>query len=330
MKLKAPPKDYRQSLNIKGAVYVRQTRWGLVAQKWPRKRGVGKTPYDKFRQAEFAWVAHQASQPLPVEYDTAVALTKDTLLMPRDLLMMAMYGSALEFSLPDGTILPRFRDVTNNPQYVLDQVTDEVGAMLYRSEEGWIWVNPGNDGSVLFIKDRSPFWGSLPFANGGPTSQRQIAGETASSSAFATKGNRINLTEQLFLDQVQAKIATSAGKNYILNVGKYVGTAVTEFLIDPITIVPSTSANAVLTFNLPEVVQFDAGTDYFISITRDDITGSTSNGVYALNAASFGLPLTQGTDQAIRSTAKPFQVGSTLDFAAVNTGGFALSERFTY
>jgi len=90
---------------IRGIFLVMPWRNGWKAQKWPRRRGPSKNPVSQWYAAQFAYAARWSANPNPLDYATAVAMTKGTDWMPRDLLMRAIYGTAYEVILPDGTIM---------------------------------------------------------------------------------------------------------------------------------------------------------------------------------------------------------------------------------
>lgn len=141
-----------------GSLNTARTRWGAVFKKWPRKRGKATSGYDFYKQTEFALVASWAANPEPIAYQTAIELAKGTDLVPRDMLMRASYGTLYTIIRPDGTEIPSYRMVAPNAQLILDQVTDTIGAMLYRAPIGWVEVAPGNNGQVLAMLDLEPQW----------------------------------------------------------------------------------------------------------------------------------------------------------------------------
>ncbi len=142
----------------RGVYYTRVTKYGIIAQKWPTKGYQAKTPYDYYRNAEFAIAARWAASPISTEYENAVALSHGSTNTWRDLLTSASFGSLIIIEMEDGTTLQQQRNMTNNPQYMLDLVTDVVGSMLYRSSEGWIGIPPGNNGDVLTENNGEPIW----------------------------------------------------------------------------------------------------------------------------------------------------------------------------
>jgi hypothetical protein len=151
-----------QTPRSKGDFIVLATPHGYVAQKWPKKRGPASTPYDLWRHKEFAWVANAVSSPYALDYGTAVEMVKGTTYVPRDFLMMCAYANAYDLYAPDGTKYQRYRDVTNNPQYMLEQLTDTPGAIIYRDTDLWTWLGPANNGYVLTMEDQRPVWKAPP------------------------------------------------------------------------------------------------------------------------------------------------------------------------
>jgi hypothetical protein len=149
----------------RGRILIRDTPFGGVAQKWPRKRGRATSGYDFYRQAEFGWASRAAASPIDLDLLTATEMVKTTTYVPRDFLVMAAYGRAYEIQAPDGTIWENYRDV-NNPQYMLDLLGDTVGAVIYRAEIGWVILPPASNGFVLTMEDGLPVW-QAPSGGGG-------------------------------------------------------------------------------------------------------------------------------------------------------------------
>lgn len=170
----------------KGDFIVLATKNGYVAQKWPKKRGEAKTPYDRWRQAEFAWVANAVSNPFALDYGTAVEMVKGTTYVPRDFLMMCAFANAYVLTSQDGFEWPRYRDVTNNPQYLLEQITSTPGAMLFRDTDLWSWIGPDNNGYVLTMEDQRPVWKAPPASTGAGFLTTVLQRTTNQVSASAT------------------------------------------------------------------------------------------------------------------------------------------------
>lgn len=131
--------------SLRGRVLTRVTPWGIIAQKWPRKRGPARTPYEYYRQSEFGYAARWAASPDALNLASAILLCEGSQNVPRDFLTAANMGVHAAIEMEDGTAFVPNRMVTPNAQLVLDQVTNIPGSWLFRSEQGWIGVlNPAS------------------------------------------------------------------------------------------------------------------------------------------------------------------------------------------
>jgi len=170
----------------RGGFIINDGKFGPYASKWPKKRGKAKTPYDRFRQKEFGIAATMASNPMDLDYICAESSVKGTHLVPRDWLLMCTMGLAYVITLEDGTEYVPYRHVTNNPQYVFEQLTSDPGSIIYRGQDYWYGLNPGNAGQVLTMRDGLPSW---QFVSGGGsnyakrTSLRRTTNQAAQSAA---------------------------------------------------------------------------------------------------------------------------------------------------
>lgn len=169
----------------RGRFVIRDTRWGQVAQKWPKKRPKAKEGGPLWHQQQFARAAVMAANPNPLDLGTAIEMVKGTTYVPRDFLMMCAYGYAYVLQGPDGQLWQTRLDMSSNPQYLLDLVTDTHGSMLYRADYGWIGLDPSSNGYILTMKDGFPEW--LPNAGasvgGAKVTTLQITNDQASVAA---------------------------------------------------------------------------------------------------------------------------------------------------
>lgn len=154
--------------SLRGSIVFRETKWGLVAQAWPRPRKRQKTPAQRYDEASFGWAGHLAASPHPLDYESAVEWVRGTSLLPRDFLTMAALGLAFEIELKDGTVFTPEREMTVNAQLTLDQVTEVYGSIIFRSADGWIGLDPGDQHDVLGIDANGyPAWVVPASAAGG-------------------------------------------------------------------------------------------------------------------------------------------------------------------
>ncbi|MFG0245761.1 MAG: hypothetical protein ACF8MF_06905 [Phycisphaerales bacterium JB052] len=101
-KVELNPLDPGAFPRIRGAFYTRDTRWGPVAQAWPQKRGSTTNPKVYWNQVQFTWAARSASSMDALQQGTAIEMVKGTEYVPRDFLMMCIYGRAYQIEPIDG------------------------------------------------------------------------------------------------------------------------------------------------------------------------------------------------------------------------------------
>jgi hypothetical protein len=150
----------------RGVLNMRNTKHGVVMQKWPEGRGRGTTPYRWYSEQEFIYAARWATDVDALDRETAENLVKGSLYIWRDAIISATYGNFLRITDENGVLLQSSREVAQNPQLILDLVTTEVGAMLFRSSVGWIGITPGNVGQVLTMA-ANPEWQDAAGGGGG-------------------------------------------------------------------------------------------------------------------------------------------------------------------
>ena len=134
---------------VPGQYVIRNTKYGPVMQKWPKKRPEKKSPGAIYAENRWAMACTWASAPDAGQLDSAIVFAKGTMNVPRDFLTMNAYGTHTRFYFDDGTEWTRYRDVTANAQYVLDQVIDEAPAILIRDANGWVGLQPTEGGQAL-------------------------------------------------------------------------------------------------------------------------------------------------------------------------------------
>lgn len=84
-------------------------------------------------------------------------------MVPRDVLQMAAMGVYYEITDEDGNEWKGWRMVQANAQFMLDQVTNVPGSMLYRAPVGWLGLPIGGFGQTLRVGAAGlPEWSSQP------------------------------------------------------------------------------------------------------------------------------------------------------------------------
>ncbi len=153
--------DYqsRRGLRIKGVQYTRIFNGKTVYSKWPQPRGPARSPEQANSQELFglATVVTQYMDPHLTAF--AVTVAKGTQLMPRDVLLLALYNRLFTLVRKDGTkihSMASMQDVSS----ILDVIAQLQGYILVRGETWWEGLPPGNVDYVLKIgPDGFPVWG---------------------------------------------------------------------------------------------------------------------------------------------------------------------------
>lgn len=252
MKIKPANLDPGGITSLRGLVVFRSTRWGVIAQKWPKKRW-HDPPWRKYQQWEFKSAAKIASAPNQWDAATAIVMAKGTDNVPRDFLTAAAMGTLFDIQFADGSTFEPERFMIANAQLTLDQITDTPGAMIYRSPVGWVLVAPGNETDVLQFLAGAPSWQPFEAAGGavasvfgrtgtviavtGDYSAAQISGlgglatldivannRLADMAINTVKGRIGSVGFPIDLTSAQARTALALGNAATLNVGVLAGT----------------------------------------------------------------------------------------------------------
>lgn len=214
---------------------IRETRWGNIAQKWPRKRPKASTPQQQYLRDQFGLAGRMAANPTYLDLETARYLSQDMENPPRDLLTAAMYGKLYQLENPDGTIWP-----------VADHSYPPEPLPPTPPERKKMWE-----------------WGAWDEASTG----------TLSTSSNATKGMRIRNYLPYAFDAVRWRLnAVAVGSTWLstvwlINSSNELVTKISEAYLSP-----PNSNNGVLQFaNSGEI---DVGEDAAFLLTRTDSTAT--------------------------------------------------------
>lgn len=119
-----------------------------VVRRWPGKRP-GGTPKQLAARAAFAAAAALIKQKSSDDYQAALGWSVGTGFTWKDLMTMAAYGTLLESSADSGITYRSYALMTDEVQSLLDSITNEPGAMLVRTTDGWRGLAPGIADEVL-------------------------------------------------------------------------------------------------------------------------------------------------------------------------------------
>lgn len=291
-KVKLANLDPRAFLEVRGSIMLSDTKHGPVVSKWPKKRGKAKTGYDFYRQTEFGAIAKWAANPLDLDLGTAIEMAKGTEQVPRDILMMAMMGLYYVPIGPDGTTYEAAR-MTTNAQYILDQVTFDVGDMLWRAEIGWLGLKPGMPGQVLVSDGTRPYWGGAGPASGGVFAASNTW-QNASTTNYASKGFVIKPLWPFTIIAVWGPVSEVAGQQYKWGLYEISGsnTILAVERLTPSWVAPTTQIIATPAF-FTSPITVSPSKRYVMLHTRMSATNTTSSGLRGGDWDSRGLPLDQ-------------------------------------
>lgn len=325
MKITSKPHDLSQVRQIKGSFYVRQTKHGLVVSTWPKKRPKKRSPYEFYRQGEFAYAASQATKPEPVEYQTAISIAKGTLLMPRDILISAAYGNFWDLEFLDGTPIETRTMVAPNPQLMLDMISDDVGDMLVRTEVGWVALHRGNDGQFLGLVDGLPEWLDPQGGSAGAGYTLTAPPLAISTDAFATKGLIIEPLVDLKMTALSWCMTTAAGMNPTLMVVELNVNTISAILY-PSTVVPLTIGEInILYQTFSTAIAFDVGKRYAILVTDASGTGTRVTQLFSSTAPYNGAPIKNTCQTYIRVANNAPTIGTVLSVGVGTTLKYAFT-----
>jgi hypothetical protein len=177
---------------VPGQFYIRNTKYGPVAQAWPKKRPKRQPPGAIYAQEEWKRAIDFVKTADPQHVQAAMVAADGSLNVARDLLIMSMYGTLTTYFFDDGTEWQRYRDVTVNAQYTLDQVTDDPNSMMWRRTDGWHGIQPTAAGQYVYWDGTEiRFVGGTPPASPQPTlipPGSQLAGTGSNVAANTLHG----------------------------------------------------------------------------------------------------------------------------------------------
>lgn len=245
-------------------VLFRDTKHGLVVQAKPVKRLNRSKPYQFYREMEFGWAGKFASNPLPIDYETAVEMVKGTTMVPRDFLTQCMFGRAYIIEGGPFTNWPNYRDVTNNPQYVLELLDPEVGAMIVRDPIGWVARPPGSEGYVMTMAGGLPQW--RPGGGAAAAGLRWLVPTTWASNAYNDNARcvRLHFIEDVTIDMFAIWYSRTSGQTSALKVFEATPTALGPEVLDCGSIVTPSNYTGDITWPVAPAFTFEAGKDYWI------------------------------------------------------------------
>lgn len=159
MILKGPYQRTR-SVAFKGAFYVRVQQGQIVVCKWPRKRGRNLHPTTLDQMQKFAEANRLAKYVAESQQLIAREIIGGTGLLPRDLILSAMYGRLFAFQNENGDWVYSMGAVSDASR-AFDILGAIPGSILARSPTLWAPVTPTAQGQALLAGPlgQLPVWG---------------------------------------------------------------------------------------------------------------------------------------------------------------------------
>lgn len=145
---------------------------------------------------------------MPLDNIAARIGSEGTPYLPRDLIVKAVYGTLVQVTTKDGFTYYGRRLVTKQAQVLLDQITQAPGAILMRTVDGWVGLEPGDTGQVLITGGPGipPDWGAAPGAAGnGNWYSSQMSSEgyhTNHTANWCGEANVLLMREDVLLNSV--------------------------------------------------------------------------------------------------------------------------------
>lgn len=166
--VKIPPGNFlipHRGVSIRGQFYSRIVRGQVVYSKWPRRQPTPRTPKeaDNRKLLEVATIAtkYMSAQ----EQAFAADMAKRAKLLPRDFLMLALFGRLGVFVGRNGVKRYSMYAVQNVSE-MLDALWQLKGGILVRGKDWWTGLPPGLPNEVLQMgPDGLPIWS--PGGGGG-------------------------------------------------------------------------------------------------------------------------------------------------------------------
>lgn len=280
---KIPPESItgpNRGLSIKGVGYTREWRGKLIWQRWPVRQPTPRTPLEKETITTFSVASTATLYFDPFQLDFANAVARQTTLLPRDLLMMALYNRGTLIVQEDGRKLysmAALQDVSD----LLDTIGQVPGDMMYRGTTWWTRLPVGNAGDFLQLDvDQHPFWG--PSGNdGGAGYMPWNTGSTRSSTetnAFSTVLSCFRIDAAIEVRALTAEMNPNVDESVAAIIGEIAGITGNQNLLSvhtaPTVAVPVADGVLQRRWVFDPPVQIPSGANFFYGFVNK--TGPTN------------------------------------------------------
>lgn len=237
-----------RGVSLRGLGYSRWIKGQLYWSKWPRSQKAPRTAREKDTRDLFAVASRVTLYMSAAEQAFARDLAKESKLLPRDFLMIALFNRVGTIVRRDGSkvfSVPAMQDVSG----LLDALWQLKGGILIRDETWWTGLPAGQPFDVLRMSPEGlPEWASGGGGDGGgvpfmqpPLLKPTAAGATINPGFF--NGLPIWPTSATVLTGLDF-YATAAGAGRQVVAGVYQGSGLT---MSGTTLMGQSTAQAVVT-----------------------------------------------------------------------------------
>lgn len=334
MRLKTPPSGVGPTVpsRVRG-VYspnnfvIVQTEHGTYARSWPRQATQGENAKklascNLFIERTVAMKKEDARAQM-----AAREMSQNTALLPRDVQMMVMANTAYQAFLLDGKIYMPMNTVydVSDSLNIIGQVN---GDLMIRRAGLWSVVPLGDPGEVLTCTgdDRLIDWAPGGGAGGAPYQAFAEVGNV-SGSAFATKGNVFECTEDVPISGIMAAAYGVNAKNVRYTLCTFNALAVDAVLesVDQVSAAIATYQQLQCSFAATYTIP--AGKRFAVLATYLSGTGTTPMGLCQVGKIVWGLPLKNSYELYARQAKNSVAVGDVFTFGTATDVPYAIWPR---
>lgn len=175
----------RRGVSIRGRFYTVDTPNGVVIKRWPRPQPTPRTQAEADNRKLLAQAARATAYMSSGSQEFAREIAKRSRLLPRDMLLIALFNRLGYVIFPDGRkvfSMVAMQDVSA----LLDALGQTEGDLLVRGEDWWIRIPKGDPDTYLHIADDGSFeWATVGGGGGGSGSGARMSKQSGNQAVPA-------------------------------------------------------------------------------------------------------------------------------------------------
>jgi hypothetical protein len=278
-----------------GRFYWRHGRSGPVAVGWPKKRGKKISPKQAQAMLDLTNATLVMKYLDPAAIINATKLAGRGIVLPRDLLLMMLYGRLWTVGIADHGWVYSMASLIDMSA-LLDMFEQTPGSLLFRASDFWDGLPPGPEGYRLQMNAEGlPEWLLPPPVGSGFISGFSQVGfaPARSTTAFATKGCIVMPDQDIEISDIVYGFDANGGAQTIAVTIAHLDAFTSTAAIDAIVSGPTTPVsrpNGPGIYAVPPTVPtvLQGGEPYLIALSRTGGLGTAINHVLASFATSTG------------------------------------------